>query len=225
MERDTCIYLQGRSLTSHSAQLLYQGSKGAERLEEDHTLFPVDPVFPEGFDYYPGFISEAEETGLCNEISKLELHTFIFQGYEARRRVASFGYDYSFDRRTLSKGKDVPAAFHPLIEKVADHLSIRKELFAELLVTEYPVGSVINWHRDAPPFDLIAGISLLSDCTFRLKPHDKKLQNRSSIISFPLRRRSLYIMQGPARTDWQHSIPAVKRVRYSITLRTLREQY
>ncbi|MBX9850590.1 MAG: alpha-ketoglutarate-dependent dioxygenase AlkB [Cytophagaceae bacterium] len=92
-----------------------------------------------------------------------------------------------------------------------------------MLVTEYPTGSVINWHRDAPPFDLIAGISLLSDCKFRLRPHDKSKQCRTSIISFPVKRRSLYIMQGPARTDWQHSIAPVKETRYSITLRTLKK--
>jgi alkylated DNA repair dioxygenase AlkB len=96
------------------------------------------------------------------------------------------------------------------------------ENFAELLLTEYPEGSVINWHRDAPPFGLIAGISLLSDCTFRLRPHDKAKQNRRSIISLPVRRRSLYIISESARTDWQHSIAPVKQTRFSITLRTLR---
>jgi alkylated DNA repair dioxygenase AlkB len=95
---------------------------------------------------------------------------------------------------------------------------------AELLVTEYPPGSVINWHRDAPPFDVIAGISLSADCTFKLRPHEKEKQNRKSILSFPVKRRSLYLIQGEARTNWQHSIAPVKEMRYSITLRTLREQ-
>jgi alkylated DNA repair dioxygenase AlkB len=188
----------------------------------DNTLFPIDPVYPAGFAYYPDFISEAEEEDLLLALSRLELHTFIFQGFEAKRRVASFGYDYSFDKRDLSKGKEIPVIFQPLIEKAATHLSIRPEDFKELLVTEYPVGSVINWHRDAPPFDIIAGISLLSDCTFRLRPYDKAKQGRSSIISLPVKKRSFYVMQGSARSDWEHSISPVKQVRYSITLRTLR---
>jgi alkylated DNA repair dioxygenase AlkB len=82
---------------------------------------------------------------------------------------------------------------------------------------------VINWHRDAPPFDIIAGISLLSDCIFRLRPHDKTKYKRSAIISFPVNQRSLYIIQGAARKDWQHSIAPVKQLRYSITLRTLKQ--
>ena len=155
-------------------------------------------------------------------ILQMELHTFKFQGFEAKRKVASFGYDYSFEKASLSKGKDIPPAFGALIEKVSAHILILADQFAELLVTEYPVGSVINWHRDAPPFDVIAGISLLSDCIFRLRPHDKSKQGRSAIISFPVKRRSLYIIKDAARTDWQHSISPVKQTRYSITLRTLR---
>jgi alkylated DNA repair dioxygenase AlkB len=146
----------------------------------------------------------------------------LFQGFEAKRRVASFGYDWSFEKRTLSKGKQIPPAFDSLIHKVADKLCVSENSFAELLVTEYPPESVINWHRDAPPFDMIAGISLLSDCMFKLRPHDKTKQKRNAIISFPVERRSLYIMHGRARSDWQHSIAPVKQLRYSITLRTLK---
>jgi alkylated DNA repair dioxygenase AlkB len=188
------------------------------------TLFNIAPDLPEGFAYYPDFISVAEESDLIAAIQPIPLHTFTFQGYEAKRKVASFGFDYSFQNGQLSEGKPIPAAFEPLVQKVAEHAGLAPEAFAELLVTEYPPGAVINWHRDAPPFELVAGISLLSDCTFRLRPQEKAKQNRRSVISFPVRRRSLYIMQGPARTDWQHSTAPVKSQRYSITLRTLRKQ-
>ena len=186
-----------------------------------NTLFPTESLLPEGFSYYPEFISPKEEQQLQDEVIKTDLHPLIFQGYEAKRKVASFGYDWDFQHRTLSKGKTIPAPFHFLLQKVAAHLSIDPAAFAELLVTEYPVGSVINWHRDAPPFDIIAGISLLSDCTFRFRPYDKTRQHRKAIINTPLSRRSLYIMRGASRSQWEHSIAAVKQVRYSITLRTL----
>lgn len=188
-----------------------------------HTLFPVDQVFPEGFSYYPDFISAEEETYLLDQIKKVELHAFVFQGFEAKRKVASFGYDYSFDNRQLTKGEKIPIVFQPLIEKVAGKISVPAQDFAELLIIEYPPGAVINWHRDAPPFDLISGISLLSDCTFKLRPHDKASQNRKSTISFTAARRSLYTIDGPSRSEWQHSTAPVKERRFSITLRTLRK--
>lgn len=186
------------------------------------TLFSLEPVYPDGFLYVPDFISEVEEQELYEEAVKQERHVFTFQGYEAKRKVASFGYDWSFEHQQLVKGKEIPVAFHPLMEKVASKLQIEKERFAELLITEYPAGAVINWHRDAPPFDLIAGISLLTDCTFRFRPYEKAKQQRNTIRSFPVKRRSLYVMQGAARSEWQHSIAAVKKERYSITLRTLK---
>jgi alkylated DNA repair dioxygenase AlkB len=188
------------------------------------TLFPVEKNYPEGFQYFPDFITEQEEQQLLKEISSIQLNTFNFQGYEAKRKVASFGYDYSFDKRTVSKGKEIPIAFDWLILRVALKLSLSAEKFAELLITEYPIGSVINWHRDAPPFDVIAGISLNSACVFKLRPHEKLNQSRGNTISIPVQRRSLYIIQGLARSDWQHSISPVKQVRYSITLRTMKNK-
>ena len=186
------------------------------------TLFPVEVELPPGFQYFPDFISSEEEEKLHWEILNISLNPMIFHGYEAKRKVASFGCNWSFTSGTLTKGTAIPAAFHPLIHRISDRLAIDADKFCELLITEYPVGSVINWHRDSPPFDLIAGISLLSDCTMRFRPFDKEKQNRKSTLSIPLAPCSLYLISGEARTDWEHSIPAVKQVRYSITVRTLK---
>ena len=189
-----------------------------------NTLFPIEYPAPAGFEYIPGFLTEDEEKRLLNEISKIELHNLLFQGYEAKRKTASFGMDWSFEKKQLSKGKEIPPGFLPLLQKVSGELKIKVESFAELLITEYPVGSVINWHRDAPPFDIIAGISLQSDCNFKFRPHNKNLQGRNSIVSIPVTRHSLYVMKGASRTEWQHSVAPVRQIRYSITLRTLKLQ-
>lgn len=186
-------------------------------------LFPIKLKLPDGFSYYENFISAEEEQQLLVVIKGIGVSPMIFQGFEAKRKVASFGYDYSFDHRQLKKGKEIPADFNWLLAKAASHLAVPHEAFAELLITEYPVGSVINWHRDAPPFDIVAGISLLSDCTFKLRPHNKAQQTRKATISFPVARRSLYLMSGVAREEWQHSTAPVREVRYSITLRTLKQ--
>lgn len=175
------------------------------------TLFDIAQPLPQGFSYFPDFISPEEEISLTRTIERLELHAFTFQGHTAKRKTASFSNDHS-----------IPASFHPLIQKIAAQANLHPVAFKQLLVTEYPPGSVINWHRDAPPYDIIAGISLHTDCTFRLRPYDKEKQHRRAIISFPVERRSLYIMQGPARIDWQHSITPVQNLRYSITLRTVK---
>jgi alkylated DNA repair dioxygenase AlkB len=187
-------------------------------------LFGEETALVPGFTYYPDFISKSEERDLLGVIREVALHSFVFHGYEAKRRVASFGYDYSFDDNKLRPGKEIPGGFQQLVQRVALSLAIDPREIRELLVTEYPVGAQINWHRDAFPFEIIAGVSLLADCTFRFRPYETVKQGRKSIRSCRVRRRSLYIIRDEARLQWQHSIPAVNEKRYSITLRTLRDR-
>ncbi|WP_293299892.1 alpha-ketoglutarate-dependent dioxygenase AlkB [Pedobacter sp. UBA4863] len=186
------------------------------------TLFPIGPVMPYGFSYYPDFITKEQEQKLLEMISGMDLHTLIFQGYEAKRKVESFGYSYHFDTRTITKGKPIPEQMIFLVRKVEQWFSLPEGSVAQVLVTEYPIGAVINWHRDAPPFDKIIGLSLQSDCTFKQRPYDKAKQGRKSVISQTVKRRSLYIMQEEAREDWEHSTAPVQEIRFSITMRTLR---
>jgi len=184
-------------------------------------LFPDAPPYPRGFQYIPDFIDTAEEAALTEAIRKINLTPMVFQGYEARRKTESFGYDYNFERRALSPGRAIPADFHAIINKSALIAGLNPSEIAELLVTEYPPGAVINWHRDAPPFEVILGISLLEDCIFKFRPHAEPTRSRKSVISLPVVRRSIYVIAGEARSHWQHSIAPVRRTRYSITLRTL----
>lgn len=187
-----------------------------------NTLFDISPTLPPGFIYKPDFITVAEEETLRGVIESLDLNPMKFYQYEAKRKVQSFGQGWSFTDQQLKPGNPIPTGFDFLVQKVADELRIGKPSIAQFLVTEYPVGSVINWHRDAPPFEIVAGISLLSDCIFKLRPQDKEKQTRAATISLPVNRRSLYVMQGLSKTAWQHCTAPVTEVRYSITLRTLR---
>src|SRR4051812_48129858 len=102
------------------------------------TLFPITPKFPPGFVYIPDFITEKEEQHLLDIIRGLALHRMKFQGFEANRLVASFGYDYHFDQRRLTTGKAIPEEFLPIVEQVARQIGIPPRDIAELLVTEYP---------------------------------------------------------------------------------------
>ena len=187
-----------------------------------NTLFDIEPVLPAGFSYQRSFITESEEKKLVDLITQLDLQNMKFHEYEAKRKVISFGKGWSFTEKQLKQGELIPNEFDFLVDRIALYLGIPKELIAQFLITEYPVGSVINWHRDAPPFDIVAGVSLLADCNFKLRPHDKEKQTRSATITLPIQRRSLYSMQGPAKSEWQHSTAPLNKIRYSLTFRTLK---
>jgi alkylated DNA repair dioxygenase AlkB len=187
-----------------------------------NTLFDISPMLPDGFNYYPNFISEAEELLLINLINKFELQNMKFHEYEAKRKVISFGSGWSFTEQKLKQGNPIPKEFYFLVDKIALQLRIPDSMIAQFLITEYPPGSVINWHRDAPPFEIIAGVSLLADCNFKLRPQQKEKQTRSATISLPVQRRSLYTIRGLSKNEWQHSTAPLKKVRYSLTFRTLK---
>ena len=188
-----------------------------------NTLFDIAPVLPEGFLYYPDFITADEEIQLVNIIQRYDLQAMKFHQYVAKRNVKSFGRGWSFTDQQLVEGVPIPEVFIFLISKIATQLTIPTAEIAQFLITEYPIGAVINWHRDAPPFDIIIGISLLTDCIFKLRPHEKEKQTRAATISLDVQRRSLYSMQGVAKSAWQHCTMPVNQVRYSLTFRTLKE--
>jgi alkylated DNA repair dioxygenase AlkB len=90
----------------------------------------------------------------------------------------------------------------------------------QVLVTEYAPSAGIGWHRDRPEFKDVVGVSLRSPCLFRLR---RKKDIRWERASIELQPRSAYLLRGPARTDWQHSIPPIDDLRYSVTFRSLRD--
>lgn len=187
------------------------------------TLFDTSPILPPGFEYMENFISPAEEDALFRFIATMELKPMQFHQYEAKRLVAGFGRSWSFTEKTVKTGMPLPAAFDGLRQKVAEQAKMPAERFEQLLVTKYPPDAVINWHRDAPPYQVLAGVSLLADVNFRLRPHEKAKQVRGNTLSLTVKRRSLYIMRNEAKTAWQHSTSPAKAERVSITFRSLED--
>lgn len=174
---------------------------------------------PEGFVYQPDFLSEAEEEHFLSQIATLSFQPFEFQGYVAKRRIVEYGWEYDFGSRKAAETQPLPEYLLPLRRRIADFAGIADEDFVEAVVIEYPAGAPIGWHRDVPQFEVITGVSLRSACRMRFKPYKAE----GKLVSITLEPRSLYILQGPARWNFQHSIPAVPDLRYSITFRTLRK--
>lgn len=142
-------------------------------------------------------------------------------GVAARRRIVQFGWRYSFDARALTEGAALPPFLAGIRDRAAAVAGIEPIDLSETLVTEYQPGATIGWHRDAPPFGVVVGISLLSACRFRLRRPEGDTWQRAELALAP---RSLYVLAGVVRSAWQHSIPAVDALRYSITFRTLRKK-
>jgi alkylated DNA repair dioxygenase AlkB len=175
---------------------------------------------PKGFRYRPHLLTAADEAQIVERLTTLPFREFEFHGFFARRRVVSFGWRYDFNGGGLQKADDMPLFLRPLREQAAAFAAIAPGDLPHVLVTEYRAGAAIGWHKDRSVFGEVIGISLLSASTFRLRRKTHTGWQRASLV---LERRSAYLLHGPARTHWQHSIPAVDGLRYSVTFRTIAE--
>jgi alkylated DNA repair dioxygenase AlkB len=183
-------------------------------------FFGAAQELPEGFKYQADILSSEAEQLLLDRMRQLPFKEFQFQGFVGKRRVVSYGWQYDFNERMLRQAEDIPPFLLPLREAAADFAGIPPEQLAQVLLTEYDAGASIGWHRDKKMFGDVIGISLLSACRFRFRQKAGSTWERASLIAEP---RSAYLLRGPSRTEWEHSIPAVDALRYSITFRTLRQ--
>jgi alkylated DNA repair dioxygenase AlkB len=182
-------------------------------------LFDAAPVLPDGLRYRADFITQSDQRDLIAAIRELPLEPFQFGAFEGKRRVTWFGWRYDYTVKRLMESTPMPNWLLPLRAKVADFIGRPAEHIRQALVTEYEPGAGIGWHRDKPMFETIVGISLGSDCTFRLRRKSGTAWERAKLTA---EARSIYTMDGSARHEWEHSIPGVDATRYSITFRTMK---
>ena len=181
-------------------------------------LFGPSSRLPEGFRYQPELLTPEQEESLARELAALPFKPFDFHGYQANRQVVGFGFRYDYGSRRVVEAPPLPPFLDPLRRKIAEAFGRPAEAFEQVLVNEYRPGAGIGWHRDKAQFDEVVGVSLLAPCTFRFRRKSGEGWDRVSLAVAP---RSAYLLSGPSRTVWEHSIPPLDRHRYSITFRTL----
>jgi alkylated DNA repair dioxygenase AlkB len=160
------------------------------------------------------------EDALLAHVRELPFREFEFHGYKGKRRVVSFGWQYDFSARHLRKADDIPEYLLALRKTAAAFAGLEPDEFQHVMVTEYSPGAGIGWHRDKAVFGEVVGISLLAPCVLRLRrAMGEKKWERVNVLAEP---RSAYFLSGQARAEWEHSIPQVDALRYSITFRNLR---
>lgn len=193
-------------------------------------LFGIHKPLLPGFHYRPAFITVEEEAALVSQIERLSFSRVEMRGAVAKRRTVHFGWTYHYEARRTEPGVPIPEFLQAVRQRAAAWASIAPEELIEALVTEYGKGAPIGWHRDAPMFgEVIAGISLLGACRMKFRPYISPAAlgarppgRRATTHQIELEPRSAYLISGVARREFEHSIPAVETLRYSITFRTRR---
>jgi alkylated DNA repair dioxygenase AlkB len=183
------------------------------------SFFESLPSLPEGLEYRAELVSPDEEAELLKRFRELDFREYEFHGYIGKRRVVSFGLHYDTNESTVRNTEDIPGFLLTLRRKAADFAGLAPSELQQALVTEYTPGAAIGWHRDRPAYRDVIGVSFSSSCRFRFRRKRGSSWERAFLIVEP---RSVYLLRGPARTEWQHSIPPAERLRYSVTFRSMR---
>lgn len=174
-----------------------------------------------GLDYRPEFITPAEENALIGHLGEQDLSPFQFQGWTGKRLTRTFGWRYDFDDRSFAPSEPIPDWLEQLRAKAAAFASIGPGDFVHALLVRYDPGAGIGWHRDRPVFETVVGISLGSPATLRFR---RRRPGGFDRISVEVEPRSAYLLSGPARHEWEHSIAPGDTLRFSITFRTLSDK-
>jgi DNA oxidative demethylase len=175
---------------------------------------------PEGLVFRPEFITEAEEREILERLADAEYEEVRMHGVVARRRVIHFGWDYGYESWTIEPTEPIPDWLEPLRKRSAGLAGLEPADLGQCLVGRYEPGAGIGWHRDAPMFGpTVVGVSLGSDATMKLRRTEKDAA--PEVYKLELPPRSVYVLSGPARSVWQHSVNPVKALRYAITFRTV----
>jgi alkylated DNA repair dioxygenase AlkB len=184
----------------------------------------LPPSLPDGMAYVPEFLSRDEEQHLVRLAAALPLREMNYKGYTARRRVASYGASYDFTANRLAPAAPLPAELEPLRARVAQWLGVQPQSFTQVLVAEYRVGTPLGWHRDVPDFEDVVGVSLLGEAVMRFRPYPPNQPRTSAVLNLTIAPRSIYLLRGPSRWAWQHSVAPTRELRYSISFRTSRRR-
>ena len=174
---------------------------------------------PHGLEYIPDVITAPEEERLLCRLAEHSYGEVRLHGQVARRTVRHYGMTYDFEAAEIAPGDPIPEFLSDIRRRCAELLGITDDRLAECLLTRYPPGATIGWHRDAPMFGDVVGVSLRSACLLRFQ---RGQGGQRRVFEQVLEPRSAYVLAGRSRSAWQHSIPAVTEERYSITFRTLR---
>jgi alkylated DNA repair dioxygenase AlkB len=181
-------------------------------------------TLPEGFTYRPDAVPAVLEKTLLPIFATLPFQPFDFHGFLGNRRVVSYGWRYDYGNQALRESDPMPDFLLPLREIAGAFAGLPPERFEQSMVIEYAPGAGIGWHRDKPMFEDVVAFSFLAPCRlrFRRKAGGEGPRKTWARADQELAPGSVYLLRGPAREIWEHSIPALTELRYSVTFRNFK---
>jgi alkylated DNA repair dioxygenase AlkB len=173
-----------------------------------------------GLIYIPNFINEHESQEIMDML-KIMKWTGITLSSNSRR-VAQFGYTYSYDRSGVNPTTPISDYFKKLISSTKINKIIGNKLnyeFDQLIINEYKPGHQISAHTDHVTYfdDMIACITIGQSVPISFQKNNEEK-------TIDVAANSMYIMTGDSRYLWKHCLKNnTKSIRYSLTFRKVKK--
>jgi alkylated DNA repair protein (DNA oxidative demethylase) len=178
---------------------------------------PSSSKMPSGFSLHADLLTEEDERRALAFFEGLPFASVMMRGRELRRQIASFGIAFGTNFQSLKQAPTMPPVLRRLRTRAARVAGVYPPMFRQALVQRYPPAAAIGWHRDSDAFgETILGISFGSVAHLRFR--HERLGKLAEVV---LPQRSIYVLTGASRDEWQHSIAPLAALRYSITFRSL----
>ena len=175
-----------------------------KKLYDDFVLMSL------GLKIIENFITDDEEKELIQSIEAIEQISYR----SGRSKVMRFGSSKCYDN--YMKQDTLPDFILKVAQKIVD-AKLLDEIPDHASINEYKKNGFIPKHIDSNESgDKITIVSLLSDADMFFEKGDEK-------ILVPLPRKSLIQMKNEIRWLWEHSIPYVENLRYSIVFRNSKQ--
>ncbi|GGD99551.1 2OG-Fe(II) oxygenase [Tsuneonella deserti] len=185
------------------------------------SLFAEAPAAPaiEGLRLIADAIPPDVEDEIAARIDSAPLTPFQFGQWEGKRLTANYGSAYDYTRARPTPAPPLPAWLVAVRDDLAKVFGLDPASFVQGLLIRYDPGAGIGWHRDRPQYGRVIGLSLSAPIVMRFRR--TRREGGFERVGVPLPPRSAYLLDGPARWEWQHSIRPVEETRRSVTLRTM----
>lgn len=180
----------------------------------------VSPSTPPGLKLAYEIMTPREEAEL---IELTQASGLSYYAYDAAnpRSSTSYGWKYDFSTDGFVACAPLPEGLRALAETAAAFAGVAPGDLAECLLNRYEPGAIIQWHVDKPVWEHVVGVSLGAAAVMQFR---KPTADGYELACAELLPRSMYLLSGEARHDFQHSLPPMQGTRWSITFRSLSDE-
>jgi alkylated DNA repair dioxygenase AlkB len=156
----------------------------------------VTPAIP-GLRYLTDYLERDEHDRLLTAVNSTNWR------YAGARRAQVYGYSYHHLKGGIYRVADLPPWAADLAQRLCQS-GLMPYVADQMIANEYPVGTGIFPHVDAPIFDdTIVSVSLGFRCVMQFT--EAATGRVEEVLVEP---RSALVFAGEAREKWKHAIPA-----------------